>query len=64
MAGGAGGVGVARGGEDIKWILLQFQKEAGKFQLLIFPLEISACIFIYYKHIFMTRIILGFLYSN
>lgn len=63
--GGWGGPGGARGGgegggEDIKWILLQFQKEAGKFQLLIFPLEISACIFIYYKHIFMTRIILVF----
>lgn len=48
------------GGGDIKWILLQFQKEVCKFQLLIFPLEISACIFIYYKHIFMTRIILVF----
>lgn len=55
-----GGGGGEEGGEDIKWILLQFQKEAGKFQLLIFPLEISACIFIYYKHIFMTRIILVF----
>ena len=48
------------GGGGIKWILLQFQKEVCKFQLLIFPLEISACIFIYYKHMFMTRIILVF----